>query len=313
VRTLSRVPDLRGYQATTAKPTAQTSMRIGTYDDPLVSSWQVGLGKVSAWTSDAGQRWATDWTSSDEPFIATLVKDTMLNGGTGTVRTSLEGETLNIAVSGDDWPDDAEVVASVRGPNGEAAEIPLRRSPTGTFTGRTNALRAGTYAVGTVVRSDGRTVFRGGATAVRPYSAEYRPGQLDRTRLAGLSQRTGGRGVIDPVDAFDRGSLRAGQRRVALTTPLLMLALASWIAAVMLWRIRVQRRSGGRSGVTAATRATSAAKSKSAAKRAATPTATPAVQVQAEVPPTLPTPPAEPPPPSSLDQLLAKSRETRNR
>ena len=53
VDTLPETPPLLGYLATTAKPTAEVQLRIGAEDDPLLASWRVGLGRVTAWTSDA--------------------------------------------------------------------------------------------------------------------------------------------------------------------------------------------------------------------------------------------------------------------
>jgi Ca-activated chloride channel homolog len=305
VRTLSSAPSLEGYQATTAKPTAQTSLRVGTYDDPLVSSWQAGLGRVTAWTSDAGQRWATKWTTWDEPFLATVVKDTMLNGGTGNVRASVEGDSLAIRVTGDNWTDGTEVTATVRGPGGEAVEVPLQRANDGAFVGRADALAAGTYAVGAIATDGGAAVFRGGSTSIRSYSAEYRPGELDRSRLEGLSLRTGGRGIITPVQAFDAAQLQSGRRALALTVPLLVGALLLWVLAVALWRLPLRLPSGVADS--AAPKATKRARPSPPNVAQRTPSAPPAEHN------TFDPPVPEELPPSSLDQLLAKARESRNR
>ena len=50
-------PVLLGYVGTTKKPTA-TNVLQSHQDDPVLSTWQYGLGKAVAWTSDARQRWA---------------------------------------------------------------------------------------------------------------------------------------------------------------------------------------------------------------------------------------------------------------
>src|SRR5690606_18738553 len=65
VRNLDSAPPLLGFVATTPKPTSDVQLQIGEFSDPLLASWRVGLGKVTAWTSDAGGKWAADWAGWD--------------------------------------------------------------------------------------------------------------------------------------------------------------------------------------------------------------------------------------------------------
>ena len=62
---LRSAPPIGGYIATTARPTAVQHLRVGPEQDPLLASWQVGLGRVVSWTSDAGGRWAAGWMNWD--------------------------------------------------------------------------------------------------------------------------------------------------------------------------------------------------------------------------------------------------------
>ena len=54
------LPQLLGYNGTTAKPAAQTVL-VTARDDPLLAQWQYGLGRSVAWTSDSTGRWAKSW------------------------------------------------------------------------------------------------------------------------------------------------------------------------------------------------------------------------------------------------------------
>jgi len=54
------LPQLWGYNGTTIKSAAQ-SVLVTARDDPLLASWQYGLGRSVAWTSDSTGRWAKDW------------------------------------------------------------------------------------------------------------------------------------------------------------------------------------------------------------------------------------------------------------
>ncbi len=350
VRDLAAAPEVKGFQATTLRPTAQALLRVGDYNDPLVASWQAGLGKVTTWQSDGGQRWATGWSASDEPFWTTLVKDTMLRGGTGSVRATVNDDAMTVRVAGADWPSDAVAAVTVRGPDGAAIEVPMRRTSDGSFVGTVDAPQAGGYAVGTTVTANGAAIYRGGSTAIRGYSSEYRPGTIEEARLKGLSKRTGGRGLISPEQAFDRSGLIAGKRVLVLTGPLLGLAALGWLLSLALWRVQfrspvVSARKTSRSSrkeasskklmaraKTSATGATGSGASANVAAARASNAATPTSSSASTTPtptsttPTAPaaavrelskeevaevTPPPPPPPPTSLDQLLAKTREDR--
>lgn len=57
---LTRGPLLWGLARTRPQPTARVWL-WGPARRPLLAGWEVGGGRVAAWTSDGGQRWARDW------------------------------------------------------------------------------------------------------------------------------------------------------------------------------------------------------------------------------------------------------------
>jgi uncharacterized membrane protein len=62
--TISTMPPLQGYNALESKADlgAEDILRSANFEDPLLSVWQVGLGRVGAWTGDLGEEWAAEWT-----------------------------------------------------------------------------------------------------------------------------------------------------------------------------------------------------------------------------------------------------------
>ena len=60
-----RLPQLLGYNATTAKGSATVAL-LTAREDPLLAPWQYGLGRAVAWTSDARQQWAAPWIGTAE-------------------------------------------------------------------------------------------------------------------------------------------------------------------------------------------------------------------------------------------------------
>jgi uncharacterized membrane protein len=57
---ISSMPALKGYVATTPKDLATVILR-GPEEDPILASWQYGLGRAVAFTSDATSRWGANW------------------------------------------------------------------------------------------------------------------------------------------------------------------------------------------------------------------------------------------------------------
>jgi Ca-activated chloride channel family protein len=248
VRDLRATPPLRGYVATTARPQAATHLRIGPDEDPLLASWNVGLGRVTSWTSDGGQRWAQTWASWDGyvGFWSGVVRDTFpRSGASGGVSARIEGGTLQVSVVGDEtFAEGSEATARISGPDGRATDMRLERTAGDTFAGEVPVTDAGSYAVvATVTDSESGSadpVAGGTALASLSYSAEYEPGQADPALLARVSDRTGGQGEIGPGGVFDRSGLRPGRTRLTLAGWLLLAAALLWPVAVAVSRLALR-------------------------------------------------------------------------
>ncbi|MFV0524288.1 MAG: VWA domain-containing protein [Acidimicrobiales bacterium] len=238
-------PPLNGYIATTARPTATVDLRIGPEEDPLLASWSAGLGRVTAWTSDAGNRWAAPWAAWDgsPAFWAGVVKDTFPTGseGGGVTARIVDGR-LEVTVEGDDaWGDDAVAAVTVAGPDGTHSSVPLERVDGTVFAGSVPVDATGTYAVGATVQQGGDPAWTGTALANQSFPAEYAPRPVERDELVGLADRTGGR--VDPEAAamFDPEGTVAGTRRVGLAPWLFLFAALAWPVAVAVSRLRWRR------------------------------------------------------------------------
>jgi len=62
------------------------------FEDPLLSVWQAGLGRVAAWTGDLGEEWAGDWVAWDGwgRLWAQLVRYTLPDPSLGGSRVGVE-------------------------------------------------------------------------------------------------------------------------------------------------------------------------------------------------------------------------------
>lgn len=77
---IGSVPMLHGYVSTSAKSRADIVLESDK-EEPVLATWQYGLGRTAAWTSDISGQWSNDWLASDEgtQILRNLVSYTMRN------------------------------------------------------------------------------------------------------------------------------------------------------------------------------------------------------------------------------------------
>jgi uncharacterized membrane protein len=200
------IPPIRGFVMTTVKesPLVEVIMRSPVPPNPenstILASWNYGLGKVVAFTSDAGQRWTNSWTSWDgyEPLFTKMVRSAMrptdgsrnyslatttANGVTTVVIDALdnEDEILNSSTG---------MMASVLGPDSKSTPLTIDQVAPGRYVGRFDSRDAGTYLLA-VSPSDGPMLRTGVSVG---YSREYRDREANLPlleTLAGLTPEGG--------------------------------------------------------------------------------------------------------------------------
>ncbi len=241
VANLQAAPIIDGYIATTAKSLARVDLRIGPDDDPLLASWQTGLGRVTSWTADGGERWTQRWTGWDgaPDFWATVVKETFPSASDGAgLDVSIRGDEMTVRLEAvSPWDDDAVARVRVNRPDGEGQEVILERIDGTTYAATVPVDDTGVYAVGGSVEVSGAVAWSGIGLSTRSYAAEYAPADIDVAGLERLAELTGGR--VDPTaaSAFDAAGTTAGQRRFDLFRWFLWFALLAWPVAVAVSRL----------------------------------------------------------------------------
>ena len=313
VRDLAASPPLLGYIATTAKSTAGVLLRIGPDRDPLLASWQLGLGRSTAWTSDASARWSKHWATWDGyvAFWSDVVKHSFPTAeDAGAVRATVADGVLRVTIEGETaWPDGSTAVARVAGPDLAGREVSLERVSGTTFAGEVPVSMAGTYAVGAAVRGPEGTLLSAVTRASNSYAAEYRPGEADPATLLRLSKLTGGRGAIEPAAAFAAADLRAGRSRIELAGWFLLAAALLWPVAVAASRLALR---GAVVGAARAGRMTGALRRHMPAwpgsRRADAPPTQAPRRTAPSQPAVLATAPPKASPPATVGRLLARKR-----
>ena len=318
VEGLEATPPLLGYLATTEKPTATTVLRVGEQNDPLLATWQAGVGTAVAWTSDATSRWSQQWVTWQQyaTFWSEVVRSTFpatTAPGFGVEATVTAG-TLEVEVTAAEaLPEDVTATATVTLPNGERVEVDLERTGLDTFAASVPGGDEGVYAVSVRLSRGDEVLYRDTTTAIRSYSPEYAPTADDAGLLEAIAAAGDGRFDPQAATAFAPDGLEPGRTNRALWTWLALLALLMLPIDVGLRRLRLEREdwqrwrsrgSAGTGGEEAAVAGSQAGRLRDAMRTPAPPTTPPPT-----TPPSPPSPPA-PARPSSPPSPAAPTAQT---
>ncbi len=236
-RDLTASPPLLGYVVTKAKGTASVALEIGP-GDPLLASWQRGLGRVTAWTSDATGRWADAWVDWEgfSRFWGAVLAEVVPPGRDRAPEVFVDRGALRIRLDAAEEPLEAQATARVRRPDGELAVVPLRRVTSARWEGSTTLGGPGAYWVAVTVEGpDGSVATITGGT-VSSYRQEFVFADPDPTLASELAGRTGGRVDPDPATLFEPAA-RLGTDDRPVAPWLAALALALFLTDVALRRL----------------------------------------------------------------------------
>lgn len=260
---------LRGMILTGPRPDPRIDLALTHADgEPLFAHWQVGLGRVAAFTSDASTRWAAPWTIAPGwPGYADFWTRTIRAIGRPTAArdaellADLDGDTLRLTLEipendgaadrGPQTPESATVrglggapqdaIGGVLLPDGTVAEVRLARTGPGRFEGSLPAPAAGNYIaslfVGGTQTGDGgedasRAAVYGGTS--RPPGAELRNFRPDVAALQRVAAITGGR-VLDLANPQAAGLFaRDTEFRSVSSQPITSLLLPLLVALLLI-------------------------------------------------------------------------------
>lgn len=208
------MPPISGFVLTQTKdsPLAQVLIESPKPDSSenatILAVWNYGLGRTAVLTTDAGARWASDWTewSGYEKFYSQLVRWLMRpTGDTGkfTIASQVrDGEVqviMNALNKDDTFQNFLDVKATAVDPKMKSVSLDMRQTAPGRYVGTFPADKAGSYFIN-VVPGPGAAPLTTGITV--PYSEEFRVRQSNQAlieALASAEPRDGNPGQITPA------------------------------------------------------------------------------------------------------------------
>lgn len=207
---LTQMPPLLGYVATTPKETATQAM-LSPKGDPVLATWQFGLGRSLAFTSDARARWAARWLgwSSYPSLWAQSARWIMRRSRQADWQASVEIKDGAAHVTAEATRTDGSPLgglnlkASAVLPDGKTVEATLEQTGPGRYEASIPAWQTGDYIVNVTERG-GSGSAHDMATGSLAYPEEYRTIGANLPLLRQIAEASGGKFNPAPEDVFAR-------------------------------------------------------------------------------------------------------------
>ncbi|MBO5468926.1 MAG: VWA domain-containing protein [Lachnospiraceae bacterium] len=230
-------PPLYGYIAATSKAAADVILQ-SEEGDPILTTWQYGLGRTIAWNSDGTNEWTGQFAAWDaypllwSNMIQYVIADTELGGDSFEV--TQEGNQAVISYETSEYDTNTKVEAVVTDENGESKEVTLEAVKPGSYAYTLDAGEIGVYSIN-IRKKDGDTVTKAYNTAyANQYAREYQFND-GGAELATFVKQAGGR-EITMEDSVWKTQQEKMKTKVSLTIPLLIFAMFLLLFDIMIRR-----------------------------------------------------------------------------
>jgi hypothetical protein len=235
---LSSFPALTAYVATTPRAAADVILQ-SPQGDPLLATWQYGLGRVMAWTSDAQGRWTADlvrWPPANR-FFGDLVRYTLPQAGDPALQmeTQVQGDHTHLLVTAPAYSGGTVTVNAVT-PDLSDQQLALATTGPGRFEGDMPTDQVGSYLLHVTESAGGVVRHTNTFGVVVPYSPEYRDLGTDPNTLRAIA-RAGGGAVITDMSTVYSLPVPATQAALAIDELLLVIAILLFPLDVALRRL----------------------------------------------------------------------------
>jgi hypothetical protein len=232
------MPALTGYVATTPRAAADVILQ-SPQNDPLLATWEYGLGRVMAWTSDAQGRWTASllgWPSANR-FFGDVVRYTLPQAGDPALQmeSQVQGDHTHLLVTAPSLSG-AGVTVSAVAPDLSASQLILGSTGPGRFEGDLPTDQVGSYLVHVTQSAGGAVRHTNTFGIVVPYSPEYRNLGTDLNSLRAVARAGGGTLLTDATQAY-RLPVPATQAALPIDELLLVLAIILFPIDVALRRL----------------------------------------------------------------------------
>ncbi len=236
------LPVMYGYIASTKKELATLHL-MSEKEDPILTSWQYGLGKTVAFNSDGENNWTANYAAwSDYPlFWKNIIEYTMTSMSATGNDLSIEqrGSGTQITYTTESYNEATSVEVVATDEEGNSQKVVLNPTSPGVFEGNFVTKDTGVYSINVTQREEGEVVsIENTATAVQ-YSSEYRIAE-DNGLLEEWVKETSGTFIEEPKGIFEKSVKHTDSKR-SLATYFLLAAVLLFMAVIVWKRLDVRR------------------------------------------------------------------------
>ena len=215
------MPPIEGYNFAESRANAQVDL-TSDRGDPLLVKWQLGLGRVVAWTADDGGDYAAGWDAwpQYDQFWGNALRWTLPDPSTQAVTSSIERDgtgatiTLDAQTADGDSLDLTGATLEVTTPDGTITQVSPAQVGPGLYAAPLPSPAPGAYELSLSTATDPPATIRS-AGAIQT-SPEWLPAPEGDDLLQTLAGRTGG--VVRSLDTPATADLFAS-RSNALAGP----------------------------------------------------------------------------------------------
>ena len=230
-------PALLGYIASSPKDRSDVILE-SPRKDPILSTWQCGLGRTVAWNSDATNEWTAAFAKWDNypmlwsNIVHYVISDTDL--GEDELEIIGEGSSAKVVYETKDYDKNTVINAVVSGEDGETKEIQLDPVKPGSYEADIDSDEIGIYNFN-IRKKNGETIVKNYNTAyANQYSPEYRfsdsVGELDR-----FVKQAGGE-IISLEDDVWKVNAKKVNSKIPLTVFLIILSMGLFLFDIIIRR-----------------------------------------------------------------------------
>jgi len=232
------LPALTGYVATTPRAAADIVLK-SPQGDPILATWEYGLGRVMAWMSDAQGRWTSDLLRSPSAnlLFGDIVRYSLPQASDPAlqVETQVRGDQTHVLVTAPSLSGSTVEVSAVT-PDLADKELTLASTGPGRFEGDLPTDQVGSYLLHVTQSAGGVVKHTSTFGVVVPYSPEYRNLGTDTNSLRAIA-RAGGGTLVTDLSQLYRLPLPPAYAEQALDELLLVLAILLFPIDVALRRL----------------------------------------------------------------------------
>ncbi|WZL82059.1 VWA domain-containing protein [Vallitaleaceae bacterium 9-2] len=238
---ISGLPMLDGYVATREKNMAKVVLSSPD-NDPILATWQYGLGRTMAWTSDMNGMWTSQWLNW--PQNKTLWANSMawlvqqqINQDYSVQTEYVNGEGKIVVEQTDGGINQTtELKGELTNPSGKTEQITLKATAPGVYEGIFKPQGEGVYLanIGLEDEQGAEQILAG---VIVPYSPEFDFFAQRRLTPESIIQQSGGRIITSPSNVFE-GELPPVNSSQDISTYLLVLGMLVFLTELFFRKVR---------------------------------------------------------------------------